>query len=197
MFGGSLTPSIALFPSFYEEGNDDDDIMSLPARLRKLSNPFPESNGMSDKYFTNGHSQERLLSQDEDGSQNGHSMPNGHALSSRKNPEVRSFRSLKNSYSSRTPLRRARSDAVERRQTQKALATSEYNGAPSSPSLLAKSLVDRPAGQDSHSWLLPSPGPSPGLPRKEEKKESNTLNIFGTLPRHRKKSVNQADCNKR
>ncbi len=192
LFSGSLAPS-SLYP-FSEDGNEDDDITSLPQRLRKLSNPFYESERTNGGPFSNGQNQSSS-------NRNGHLSTNENQGSNertpqRKNSETRSFRSLKQSYAARgpkQPLRRARSDAIDRKFADKSPASPEQIKVAGNPSICAKSLQDPSEKSETNSWIMPSPE----LPRKACQNENNAINIFATLPRQKKKSVNEADCNKR
>eukprot|EP00794_Sanderia_malayensis_P012034 gene12034-13276_t len=194
LFSGSIAMSTIYH--FGEEAHDeDDDIMSLPERLRKLSNPFCGELD-SQKVNSNGHHTHNAPPQ----SANGQSLASdvtasSERLSLKKSSETRSFRSLKSSYATRgpkQPLRRARSDAVDRKGAEP-FSPRRVKMA-SNPSISGKSLQDSSEKSETTSWIMPSPE----LGRKTApSQENNAINIFATLPRQKKKSVNDADCNKR
>lgn len=177
IFSGSLTPSIIVHPCNEE---DDDEIMSLPGTLRKNSNQFREIDSNQEESNSLGESS--------------HSNQNGNSRMGRRHSDVRSLRSLKTVSAARTtkqPLRRVRSDMADHAATAKGSLTPEETRRP------ARTLVtveEQDADERKrNSWMLPSPVHT----RMEDRRSNNTVSVFATLPRQKKKSVNEADCNKR
>ena len=185
IFSGSLAPSIIVHPC---NEFDDGDIMSLPGTVRKISGQYQEID----------YRQEEPVSscQNATPSKNGHSNQNGnHQRPGRKYSDVRSLRSLKTVSSARTSkqqLRRVRSDMADHVATTNGISTSEDTKNPIRV-LMPVEEQDGTNERTRNSWLLPSPE----RPRIEDRRGRNSVSVFATLPRQKKKSVNDADCNKR
>lgn len=173
LFSGSLTPSIVV----YQCNEGEEEVSSLPGRLRKLSNQFQETD----------------LKPEDDVVQNGHGqgVQSSHPRVGKRNADVRSFRSLKVASSARggkQQLRRVRSDGPAVKEQFPSEEASSKPGRELLP-------VDEHDTEDRkhNSWLIPSPVHTP----LEDRRGKNAVSVFATLPRQKKKTVNDADCNKR
>lgn len=186
-----MTPSIILCPC-NENKEKDDDIASLPERLRLFSNPWSETGSIPEGPEDGESSDGQLL--DEDPISNGQIIGNGHPRLGKRHSDIRSLRSLKNVSSGRPnkPLRRVRSDAFDHRSPQKEVSPKQR---PQPPRTLLLDVKEKDSTQRKrNSWLIPSPTHTPTETRK--KASSDSVSMFATLPR-KKKTVNDADCNKR
>ena len=177
IFSGSLTPSIIVHPCNEE---DDDEISSLPGTSRKNSNQFREIDSNQEEAHSLGESS--------------NSNQNGNSRIGRKHSDVRSLRSLKTASAARVTkqqLRRVRSDMADH------TATTKENVTPEETRRRVRTLLpveEQDADERKrNSWMLPSPVHT----RMQDRRSSNSVSLFATLPRQKKKSVNEADCNKR
>lgn len=187
LFSGSLTPSIVVHPCNEGEG----EVSSLPGRLRKLSNPFQEADYSQEEVQSSG--EHRM--QNGDSSIYGQSLPQSNTRIVKRHSDVRSLRSLKMASSARTTkqqLRRVRSDGVEHKTAtkQRNLTSDDVN---KQGGVLLPVEEHDTEERLRNSWLIPSPVHTPA----EERHGKNAVSVFATLPRQKKKTVNEADCNKR
>ena len=182
LFSGSLTPSIVVHSC--NEGLEDE-ISSLPGRLRNLTNQCQE-----------GDSNQEEVELSEEAIKNGSASNYGriaqHPRMAKRHSDVRSLRSLKIISSARVnkqPLRRVRSDGVEH-----AFPTKDHMTSDDTSKRLLHPVEEHDADEiKRNAWLLPSPSHTPIA----ERRGKNAVSVFATLPRQKKKTVNEADCNKR
>ena len=185
VFSGSLAPSIIVHPC---NEDDDGEVLSLPELLHKPSNQLQEIDCIEEGESAGETYQYATVSS------YGRSSKQANPRTGRKHSDVRSLRSLKMASSSRVskpPLRRVRSDITENAANTQESVTPEH-ARKSGRVLLPVEELD---GDEirRNSWVLPSPEHTP----IEDRRRKNSVSVFATLPRQKKKSVNEADCNKR
>ena len=187
LFNGSLTPSIVVCPC---DENEDD-----AASIQKTKDPpssIPSENGSADEKNEHKKSEQEQLINDQEQEEITLNLqqarPNGHIKLAKRHSDVRSLRSLKiasSAKSNKQALRRVRSDAVDRRASPKAELSKNL--------LFAVEEDETDSERRENSWLLPSPARTP----TENRRGNDAVSVFATLPRQKRKTVNEADCNKR